>query len=207
MCTSCGTPLRPSPDGHELLSAVDIIGCAREGGVGHDVNGERGHIRRSDHASDGKRGAKLVAAFFQLITQQLGGQRRVHESRGNEVDSHRRDFKRQVRDESGERSGACASDAHTDCWASTTARFPEEHTPICGKLNRGSRRCSSEARRNCWRSQARGESGRWIEQVFWTPNSTLLAGGSNRERRKSGDRMDAGNCHVLPRFRETGRWE
>jgi hypothetical protein len=67
--------------GDELLSAVDVIGCAREGGVGHDVYGERGHVRRSDHASDGKRGAKLVAAFFELIAQQFRGQRRVHESR------------------------------------------------------------------------------------------------------------------------------
>src|SRR5436190_8186775 len=37
----------------ELLSAVDVIGCAREGGVGHNVYGERGHVRRSDHASMG----------------------------------------------------------------------------------------------------------------------------------------------------------
>src|SRR5215510_226046 len=51
--------------GDELLSAVDVIGCAREGGVGHNVYRERGHVRRSDHASDGKRGAKLVATFFE----------------------------------------------------------------------------------------------------------------------------------------------
>src|ERR1700733_9865125 len=30
--------------GDELLAAVDIIGCAREGGVGHDMYGERGHF-------------------------------------------------------------------------------------------------------------------------------------------------------------------
>src|SRR5271155_2402046 len=53
--------------GNELFSAVDVIGCTREGGVGHNVYGERRHIRRSDHASDGKRGTKLVAAFFELI--------------------------------------------------------------------------------------------------------------------------------------------
>jgi len=68
--------------------------AARESGVGHNVYGERGHVRRSDHASDGKRGAKLVATFFELIAQQFRGQRRVHESRGDEVDSHGRDFKR-----------------------------------------------------------------------------------------------------------------
>lgn len=47
--------------------------------------GERGYVRRSDHASDGKRAAKLVAAFFELIAQQFRGQRRVDESRGDEV--------------------------------------------------------------------------------------------------------------------------
>src|ERR1700682_2018010 len=98
--------------GDELLSAVDVIGCAREGGVGHNVYGERGHVLQSDHASDRKRGAQLVATFFELIAQQFRGQRRVHESRGDEVDSHGGDFKRQVSSDSGERSGECASDAH-----------------------------------------------------------------------------------------------
>src|SRR5215831_10446054 len=115
-----------SLSGDELLSAVDVIGCAREGGVGHNVYGERGHVRRSDHASDGKRGAKLVATFFELIAQQFRGQRRVHESRGDEVDSHGRDFKRQVSGEGGECSGDCASDAHADRWASTTSAAHED---------------------------------------------------------------------------------
>src|SRR5215470_12201717 len=112
--------------GDELLSAVDVIGCAREGGVGHNVYGERGYVRRSDHASDGKRGAKLVATFFELIAQQFRGQRRVHESRGDEVDSHGCDFKRQVSGEGGECSGACASDTHADRWASTTSPAHED---------------------------------------------------------------------------------
>src|SRR6185295_16754184 len=80
----------------ELLSAVDVIGCAREGGVGHDVYGERGHVRRSDHASDGKCVPKLIATIFELIAQQFRGQRRVHKSRGDEVDSHGSDFKCEV---------------------------------------------------------------------------------------------------------------
>src|SRR5580692_7862660 len=112
--------------GDELLSAVDVIGCARERGVGHNVHGERGHVLRSDDTSDGKRGAKLVAAFFELIAQQFRGQRRVHESRGDEVDSHGRDFKRQVSGEGGERSGDCASDAHADRWASTASPAHED---------------------------------------------------------------------------------
>src|SRR5262249_12547139 len=115
-----------SLSGDELLSAVDVVGCAREGGVAHNVHGERGHVRRSDHASDGKRGAKLVATFFELIAQQFSRQRRVHESRSDEVDSHGRDFERQVSDQGGECSSACASDAHADSWASTTSAAHED---------------------------------------------------------------------------------
>jgi hypothetical protein len=40
----------------------------------------------------GKRGAKLVATFFELIAQQFRGQRSVHESGGDEIDSHGRDL-------------------------------------------------------------------------------------------------------------------
>jgi hypothetical protein len=50
--------------GDELLPAVYVIGCAREGCVGHDVYGERGHISRPDDAPDGKRCAKLIAAVL-----------------------------------------------------------------------------------------------------------------------------------------------
>ena len=42
-----------APSGHELLPAVDVVGRAGEGGVGHDVNGERGDVGRSDDAPDG----------------------------------------------------------------------------------------------------------------------------------------------------------
>ncbi len=56
--------------GDELLPAVDVVGCAREGGVGHDVHGERGDVGRPDDAPDGKRGAKLIAAVFEFIAEQ-----------------------------------------------------------------------------------------------------------------------------------------
>src|SRR5215472_12804498 len=129
-----------SLSGDELLSAVDVVGCAREGGIGHNVYGERSHVCRSDHASDGKRGAKLVATFFELITQQCRGQRRVDKSRGDEVASHGRDFKRQVSGEGGECSGACASDAHADRWASTTSAGHEDQcssrSPFVGRVAR-----------------------------------------------------------------------
>ena len=56
--------------GDELLPAVDVVGCAREGRVGHDVYGERGDVGRPDDAPDGKRGAKLIAAVFEFIAEQ-----------------------------------------------------------------------------------------------------------------------------------------
>ncbi len=56
--------------GDQLLPAVDVVGCAREGGVGHDVYGERGDVGRSDDAPDGKRGAKLIAAAFEFIAEE-----------------------------------------------------------------------------------------------------------------------------------------
>ena len=66
--------------GHELLPAVDVVSRAREGGVGHDVYGERGDVLRSDDASDGKRGAKLIATAFELIAEERCRQRCVDEA-------------------------------------------------------------------------------------------------------------------------------
>ena len=71
--------------GDELLSAVDVVGRAREGGVGHDVHGECGDVGRSHHAPDRKRGAKLIAAVFQFIAEQRCRQRCVDETGGDEV--------------------------------------------------------------------------------------------------------------------------
>ena len=53
----------------ELLPAVDVVGRAREGRVGHDVYGERGDVGRPDDAPDGKRGAKLIAAVFEFFAE------------------------------------------------------------------------------------------------------------------------------------------
>jgi hypothetical protein len=36
--------------GGDELSAIDVIGCARERGVGHNVYSQRGHVRRSGEA-------------------------------------------------------------------------------------------------------------------------------------------------------------
>ena len=56
-------------------------------------------------------GGGLVKASWvkTYTTQQFRGQTRVHESCGDEVDSHGRDFKRQVSGEGGDCSGDCAN--------------------------------------------------------------------------------------------------
>src|SRR5271155_3642353 len=45
----------------ELLPAVNVVGCASESRVAHNVNSERGDVGWRDDASDGKRCAKLIA--------------------------------------------------------------------------------------------------------------------------------------------------
>ncbi|MGA2355958.1 MAG: hypothetical protein ABSG02_15790 [Terriglobales bacterium] len=49
---------------NELLSTIDVAGCARQGCVGDKVNGERGDICWLNNPPDGKCGSKLVAALF-----------------------------------------------------------------------------------------------------------------------------------------------
>src|SRR5512133_4399834 len=62
MCTRPNTVIDGLPRSRdELLAAVDVVGRAGEGGVGHEVNGQRGDVRRSDDAPDGERGAQLLA--------------------------------------------------------------------------------------------------------------------------------------------------
>ena len=62
--------VRSALAGDELLPAVNVVGRACEGRVGHEVYGERGDIGRSDDAPDGKRRAKLVAALFEFIAEE-----------------------------------------------------------------------------------------------------------------------------------------
>jgi hypothetical protein len=51
------------------------------------VYGERRNVGRSDDAPDGKRGAELIAAVFELIAEERCRQRCVDEAGGDEVDS------------------------------------------------------------------------------------------------------------------------
>jgi hypothetical protein len=80
----------------ELLSAIDVVGRAREGRVGHDVYSERGDVGWSDDAPDGKRGAKLIAPVFEFIAEERRRQRCVDETGGDDVDSDGRELKRKV---------------------------------------------------------------------------------------------------------------
>ena len=132
----------PRLSGDELLPAVDVVGRAREGRVGHDVYGERGDVGRSDDAPDGKRGAKLIAAVFEFIAEERCRQRCVDEAGGDKVDSDGRELERQVGCEGGECSGDCRRDPEADAWAAWRATW------------RTSKRCSSSARRACAKSMS-----------------------------------------------------
>ncbi|HEY2471498.1 MAG TPA: hypothetical protein VGI45_27150 [Terracidiphilus sp.] len=56
--------------GYELLPAIDIVGGARKGRVGHDVDDECRDVGRCDDAPDGKCSAKLIAAVVELISRE-----------------------------------------------------------------------------------------------------------------------------------------
>jgi hypothetical protein len=58
-----------------LLSAVDVVGGAGNGGVGHEVHGERGDVGWADDALDRERAAEVLAAGVELIAEEDGGQR------------------------------------------------------------------------------------------------------------------------------------
>jgi len=75
--------------GNELLPAINVVGCTREGCVGHDVYGKRGDVFRSHNASNRQCGAKLITALFEFITEQSCREGRVNESGGDDIDSYR----------------------------------------------------------------------------------------------------------------------
>jgi hypothetical protein len=54
----------------KLLPAVDVVGRACEGRVGHDVYGERSYVGWFDDPPDGECGAKLVATIFEFIAEE-----------------------------------------------------------------------------------------------------------------------------------------
>jgi hypothetical protein len=65
------------------LPAVDVVGRADEGRVGHDVYGERGDVDRCNDAPDTKRSAKPIAALVKLIAEDRCRQPCVDEAAGD----------------------------------------------------------------------------------------------------------------------------
>ena len=78
---------RSSLAGHELLPSIDVVGRTGEGCVGHEVNGERRDIGRSDHATDGECRAETIASRVEVIAEERSRQRCVDETGGDEVDA------------------------------------------------------------------------------------------------------------------------
>jgi hypothetical protein len=54
----------------ELLPAVYVVSAGCEGGVGHNVHGERGYVGGANDAPDRQRSAELLAAGIKLIAEQ-----------------------------------------------------------------------------------------------------------------------------------------
>src|SRR4051812_8874454 len=77
---------------HELLAAVDVVGRAGERAVGHQVQGQRGDVAGPDHAPDGQGRAQLFPAVVELVPEQLGGQGRGDQGRGERVAANRGDL-------------------------------------------------------------------------------------------------------------------
>src|SRR3954447_20425873 len=68
--------------GDELLAAVDVVGRAGECGVGHERNGERGDVGRSDDAADGQRRAQLLAPGFESLVGEVRSRQRGGDEAG-----------------------------------------------------------------------------------------------------------------------------
>ena len=89
----------------ELLAAVDVVGCASQRRIDHQVHGKRGDVFWPDDPSDWKCRSQFVAAVLQLITEQGSRQRGVDEACGDEVDANRCEFQGECRGERRQRGG------------------------------------------------------------------------------------------------------
>src|SRR5579863_2220395 len=56
---------------HELLAAVDVVGCAGYDCVGHEVDCQGGDVRWAYHAPDRKRRAELLAPARALASASI----------------------------------------------------------------------------------------------------------------------------------------
>ena len=86
----------------ELLPAVDVVGRARERGVGHEMHGQRGDVGRPDDAPDRKRGAQLARGAHRADRRAATPTAAVStKPGGDQIDADRRELERQVGDEGG----------------------------------------------------------------------------------------------------------
>src|SRR6266545_2022035 len=90
IASTTGSPL------DELLTAVDVEGRAGDRRVGHEVDGQRGDVGRTDDASDRQRRTKLLAARVQLVAEEGRRQRCVDESGRDQIDADGRELEREV---------------------------------------------------------------------------------------------------------------
>ena len=110
----------------ELLATIDVIGRPCQGRVAHDVNGQRGDISRPDDAPDGQRRAELAPPLFEVIAEQRFRQRRIDETRSNQIDADWRKLKRKISDKGGKRDGSCRCDREANP-RTTRARASDEY--------------------------------------------------------------------------------
>ena len=100
--------VRASPSGsgslNVLLAAVDVVGRARHRRVRHQVDGERRDILRAHDAADGVGGSELLAPGVEIVAEQGRRQRRVDESRGDQVDADGGELKGEAPRQSGRAS-------------------------------------------------------------------------------------------------------
>src|SRR5215204_4968231 len=84
--------LTPGTSADELLPSVDVVGRARDGGVGHDVDGQGSDVGGPDDAADRERAAQLLAPGVEPIAEERGREGRVDEAGRDEVDADRREL-------------------------------------------------------------------------------------------------------------------
>src|SRR6185312_9529356 len=104
----------PASDSNELLTTVDVKGCAGESGVGHDVDRECRDVSRSDNASDWQRGPELFPARVQLVAEERRRQRCVDKSGRDHVHADGCYFEGKVPGHGGKRG--CERRQEIEAW-------------------------------------------------------------------------------------------
>ena len=110
--------------GDELLSAIDVVGRAREAVLVMMCTASAA-TSAGPTTPDGKRGAELIATVFELIAEQRGRQRCADEAGGDQIDSDRCEFPRGMLQALGIPAGQ-------DQVGPLSARSPRRFEPTAG---------------------------------------------------------------------------